>query len=208
VIDPEDRGPVAWIGVAMVLLLCAFVGWSVPRLSIDWQPGLAASEAWRAFSAVGVHYSFRHLLGNAAGAAVVGVFGTAARVPLALAFAWLAAWPLTHIALLIRPELQHYGGLSGVLHAGVTIIAVWLLVSATTRAQRWLGVAVAIGLTAKVLSESPWGPVLRQSANWDIAVAPLAHATGVIAGLLCAVAALWWAKKDQPRMRPTSAEVE
>jgi hypothetical protein len=43
---------------------------------------------------------------------------------------------------------------------------------------------------AKLWLEQPWGSVLRQAADWDIAVAPLAHATGATAGLLCAVLTL------------------
>ena len=36
------------------------------------------------------------------------------------------AWPLTHLSLLARPEVMHYGGLSGVLHAGVAVAALGL----------------------------------------------------------------------------------
>jgi hypothetical protein len=48
---------------------------------------------------------------------------------------------------------------------------------------------VLAGLALKVLSEQPWGPVLQQRAGWNVPIAPLAHATGALAGLLCALAA-------------------
>jgi hypothetical protein len=51
---------------------------------------------------------------------------------------------------------------------------------------RWIGAALLAGTAAKVLLEAPWGPVLRHPAGWDIAVAPLAHATGALAGAACA----------------------
>ena len=72
-------------------------------------------------------------------------------------------------------------------HAGVAIVTLWLLLTSGPGA-RWrqaIGAMVATGLVVKLLSEEPWGPALRSSADWDIAVAPLAHATGALAGLLC-----------------------
>jgi hypothetical protein len=41
--------------------------------------------------------------------------------------AWVCAWPLTQLGLLMRPDLSHYGGLSGVLHAGAAIVALHLV---------------------------------------------------------------------------------
>ncbi len=183
------RGSRAWIGLAILLGACALGGWALPRESLDWQPALAAREPWRAVSAVGVHYSLQHLAANLAGAALAGALGAVAQVPVRLAWAWLAAWPLTQLGLLVRPDLAHYGGLSGVLHAGVAAVGMFLVI-AGTRAQSWVGGAVLLGLGAKIVSESPWGAALRHPAGWDIAVAPLAHASGALAGALCATIAL------------------
>ena len=182
-------GSRAWIGVTILLGACALAGWALPREALDWQPALAAREPWRAVSAVGVHYSAQHLAANLAGAALAGALGAVAQVPARLAWAWLAAWPLTQLGLLVRPDLAHYGGLSGVLHAGVAAVGVFLL-STGTRAQRWAGGALLLGLAAKIASESPLGAALRHPAGWDIAVAPLAHATGALAGAICAAIAL------------------
>lgn len=183
------RGATAWVGVTAWFVACAFLGWPVNREAIDWQPALAFTHPWRAFTAVGVHYSLQHLIGNLAGVALAGVFGVAALVPARMAWAWLAAWPLTQLGLLVKPELAHYGGLSGVVHAGVAIVIVFVLATGT-RKQRLVGSAVLIGFCGKLLSESPWGEALRQPAGWDIAVAPIAHATGALAGATCALIAL------------------
>lgn len=179
----------AWGGLATLMGLLALTGWSVPREAIDWQPALALTQPWRAFSAIGVHYSMLHLLANVAGAAAVGLLGVAARAPLAATGAWAAAWPLTQLGLLVAPELIHYGGLSGVLHAGVAVISVILLWPPNAPTRRWVGLALLTGLVVKVLFETPWGAALRHPAGIDIAVAPLAHASGLIAGLLCGIAA-------------------
>jgi rhomboid family GlyGly-CTERM serine protease len=181
----------AWLAVAGLFAACALAGWFVPQKAIDWQPAIALSEPWRTLTPIGVHYSRTHLIGNLAGVALAGLFGVAAMAPRRLAWAWLAAWPLTHLGLLLRPELRHYGGLSGVVHAGVAAIAVWVLASARTRAQRTVGVLLALGLVGKIVSEAPWGETLRHPAGWDIAVAPFVHLTGVLAGSLCAIVAVF-----------------
>ena len=186
---------IAWLFVAALYALCAIAGSFAPHEAIDWQPGLALSQPWRAFSAIGVHYSGAHLAGNLAGIALAAVYGIAAMVPPRLAWAWLAGWPLTHIGLLLRPDLLHYGGLSGVVHAGVAAITIWVLATARTPAQRWVGALVAIGFVGKLLSEAPWGPTLRQTPGWDILVAPIVHTTGAIAGALCAIVALSLARR-------------
>ena len=202
----------AWVFVAAAFAGFAVLGWPLNPASIDWQPALALRQPWRAFTAIGVHYSTAHLIGNLAGVALAGVFGVAARVPARLAWAWLAAWPLTHFGLLIRPDLAHYGGLSGVVHAGVAIVIVFVLVSGTRR-QRLVGSAVLIGFCAKLLSEAPWGEALRHPAGWDIAVAPLAHTSGALAGAVCAVLALgsWRStalRPSAPASSPRSSSAE
>ncbi|HUP06647.1 MAG TPA: rhombosortase [Caldimonas sp.] len=164
------------------------LGRSAPSTALDWQPALARTEPWRAWTAVFVHYSALHLAANAAGAALVATLGAVARVPRASAFAWLVAWPLTQAGLLLRTDLLHYGGLSGVLHAGAAVVATHLAWTARG-GGRAIGVALAAGLVVKVLLEAPWGPPLRHPAGWDIATAPFAHATGVVAGFACAFAA-------------------
>ena len=169
--------------MAVLLALGSALARGRPDAGIDWQPALWASQPWRAFSAVFVHYSTLHLLGNAAGLALVAALGAVARVPGRVALAWLAAWPLTQFGLLWEPALAHYGGLSGVVHAGVAIVCVHLLCSG----HRWLGGPLLAMLLAKVLSESPWASPLRYPPGWDIAIAPLAHATGLIAGTVCAL---------------------
>ncbi len=156
---------------------------------LDWQPGLAAAQPWRWWSAGLVHLSVLHLGANLAGTALVAALGWVGRVPWRSTLAWALAWPLTHLALLLRPELTHYGGLSGVLHAGVAVAALTLCVEQAGR-TRWIALAVLAGLLAKVVSETPWGPVLRHATDWDIAIAPLAHATGTAAGLACTAAVL------------------
>ena len=180
-------GPAAWAGLCCLLALLALLGWGRDPGAIDWQPALAASQPWRAWTAVAVHYSGLHLAANLAGAVLVGALGVAARVGPREAIALLIAWPLTQAGLLVEPALVHYGGLSGVLHAAVAVVGVHLLAQPGAPRRR-IGAALLAGLLLKVLFEAPWGPPLRRSEGWDIAVVPLAHASGAVAGLLAALA--------------------
>lgn len=154
---------------------------------LRWQPELAFSQPWRAITAAWVHLSALHLGANLLGTALVAALGVVAGCGRRAALAWALAWPITHLALLAQPALTHYGGLSGVLHAGVAV-AVWRLLRAERGVRRAIGAALAVGLLLKLGLEAPWQGPLRQVSGWDIAIAPLAHATGAAAGALCALA--------------------
>jgi len=192
----ERRFESAWAIVAALMCLGALAARPFDSTLIDWQPSLGWREPWRAWTAVFVHYSGLHLAANVAGAVLVGALGHVAHLPARSVAAWLLAWPLTQFALAIQPELLHYGGLSGVLHAGVAVVAVHLLSVGDTR-QRRVGAAMLVVLLAKVLGESPWSGPLRHPAGWDIAVAPLAHASGAAMGAVCALVAEVLAKRTR-----------
>ena len=181
--------PRAWAGCSLGLALGAAVLWWAPREALDWQPQSAQSQAWRLWTAAFVHWSPRHLQANLLGCAVVAAFGVAAGVSRAGVWAWLAAWPLTHAGLALAPQLQHYGGLSGVLHAGVAVAALNLAWQTTGR-RRLIAGAVLAGLAVKLLLERPWQGPTQIVAGWDIALVPLAHVTGAVSGLFCGAAAL------------------
>lgn len=169
------------------MALGALAAWPVPTTRLDWQPASWATEPWRAFTAPFVHFSLQHLLANLAGCAVLALFGWAARLPNRAALAWALAWPLTQWGLLIEPALLHFGGLSGVLHAGVAVGVVELLLRPSRDRERWIGLGIGIGLIAKLLLEHPLGAPTQQVEGWDIAIAPLSHLTGALGGTLCAL---------------------
>jgi rhomboid family GlyGly-CTERM serine protease len=189
--DRPQGGSAAWLAVAALLLLpaLALFGQALgPRL-LAWEPALWMTEPWRWWSAAWIHLSPLHLGANGAGAALVAALGVAARVPPRAALAWALAWPATQLGLLAMPDITGYGGLSGVLHAGVAVVAV-VLVRRSGQGERRVGLAIAAVLTLKLLIEAPWRAAVIHPVGWDIAVAPLAHASGALAGaglawLLC-----------------------
>ncbi|MEJ6003371.1 rhombosortase [Paucibacter soli] len=178
----------AWEAFSAGLALLASLAWWLPRAWLDWQPALCVSEPWRILTGALVHWSAQHLLANLAGCAVLALLGRAGR--LRATPAWLAAWPLTQLGLLMQAELLHYGGLSGLLHAGVAVAVVELL--ARGGHQRWLAAGIGIGLLVKLWLEQPLGPALRSVPGWDIAIAPFAHLSGTLAGALSALSWLAW----------------
>lgn len=191
------RPGIAWLLLGLLLAAGALAGaFAGPPLGIarpdallDWQPALAIAEPWRAFTAAFVHLSTRHLLANLLGCVVVTAFGLIARVPWWIALAWLLAWPLGHVLLWLQPALQHYAGLSGVLHGGAAAAALYVALRGQGH-EPIIGWGVLIGLAVKLYREAPWRGPVQHVAGWDIPIAPIAHATGVLAALACAGAAL------------------
>lgn len=173
----------AWPLLALLLALAAWLLQSQPTERWDWQPALVWQQPWRWWSAAAVHWSARHLQMNLAGAALLAWLGWRAAAGWRASAAWALAWPLTQLGLLAQPALAHYGGLSGVLHAGMAVLAMQLL--RRPGRERWLGGLIACGLLLKIATEQPWAGPLRQVPGWDFALAPAAHLSGALVGAAC-----------------------
>jgi rhomboid family GlyGly-CTERM serine protease len=194
------RPGAAWCVVALSLLLGSLLtaAWHATA-ALEWQPGLAAMQPWRWWTAAFVHYSNLHLVGNLTGLALTAAFGWVSRVPPRAALAWFVAWPLTHLAFLWAvPELLHYGGLSGVVHSGVAIVIAHLLITGNS-GQRAVAATVLLGLLAKIATETPWREAVQRHEGWDIGIAPMAHVTGVLAGSLCVLLLHGWSQRGSKK---------
>ena len=145
---------------------------------------------------VAVLYSHSHYVHGTT--ALVAAYGWAARVNAAVTWAWVASMPFTHLALLAQPQLLHYGGLSGVLHGGVAAVSVWLAVRGNG-GERTVGWLMLIGQAVKLLLERSWDAALQTPPELDVAVAPLAHASGSLAGALLTLLALRLTRTAQRR---------
>ncbi|MBQ0943276.1 rhomboid family intramembrane serine protease [Ideonella sp. 4Y16] len=185
----------AWPGVALALALLAGALWGADRARWDWQPALAAAQPWRAFTAAGVHWSPMHLAMNLGATALLAWLGWRAGAGPREALAWALAWPLTQLGLLMQPTLLHFGGLSGVLHAGVAVL-IWRLVRHSHPRERAIGLALAAGLLLKLALEAPWRGATRAVEGWDFALAPGAHASGALAGAVAALLICGWTRHD------------
>jgi membrane associated rhomboid family serine protease len=181
-------------------MLGAVLAAGLPALALDWQPALAWHQPWRWWTCVFVHYSAPHLAGNLLATALVAGYGWAAQVSGRVTLIWLLTWPLMHLVLLGQGELLHYGGLSGLMHAGVACVNVYLMVQGG-KAQKWVGGAMQFMLSVKIWSEAPLESAVQHSPDWDIPIAPVAHLSGFLIGtLLALVIELQWRRS---RLIPT-----
>lgn len=177
--QPFAKTLVAW---ALLSLLAA----RLPLEALVWLGRL--DEPWRFVTAAFAHWTPWHLAMNLAGCAVLAALGWRARLGVREAMAAWLALPLTQAGLLLKPDLLSYAGLSGALHAATAAAACALLTRSGR--ERWVGGGIALGLAVKVGLEHPLGPALQQVAGLDFALAPFAHFSGVIAGLLAWVLVL------------------
>ena len=178
-----------WLALCACLALGSLFALVLPTAALDWQPALAATEPWRWWTAAWVHWSTWHLAANLAALALVAALGRVAAVPAVIALAWVVSWPLAQLSLLLRPELTHFGGLSGLLHGGLTVVAVFVACTEVGR-RRHIGLALIAGVATKIALEAPWGAALQHSNGVDIAIAPLAHLSGALWGAVCTLLAL------------------
>ncbi len=186
----------AWLLVCTLAAAGSLLAWGLEPALLDWRPERWSSHPWRWWTAALVHWSPLHLAANLGATLLVAALGIAAGCGRRAAAAWALAWPLTQLALLLQPGLQRYGGLSGVLHAGVAVAAVQLLRNGRGR-RSGVGLALIAGLLLKILLEAPWRGPLRQVAGWDFPIAPLAHAAGAAAGLCCGLLMLRRGRRDR-----------
>ncbi|MFM2053781.1 MAG: rhombosortase [Pseudomonadota bacterium] len=188
---PGAGGRRAWAGVSLLLLVPAMLiepAQAMARMALAWDATRVAAEPWRCWSAAWVHLSALHLGANLAGGVLVLLLGWLARPPRDAAWAWALAWPLTHLGLLALPQVVRYAGMSGVLHAGVAVMAVTLVGCGRDRVERVVGALVLVGLAAKLAAEPSWSLGAVRPDGWDIAVVPAAHAIGAGWGVLLALA--------------------
>jgi hypothetical protein len=176
----DDGG--AWIALAAILGLGAILATAIAAegggplpatpisTALDWQPVLGLREPWRLWTAAWVHLGGAHLAVNLAGLAVLAFVGWRARAGAALAAAWGLAWPLTQALMLavgggLAAVMPHYGGLSGVLHAGAIVLGLALAWPRTCVAARAQGVVLvhtgfaatrASAIEPSRITEGPW----------------------------------------------------
>lgn len=190
-----SRPGLAWAAVAALLLLPALAIGPADPLALQllaWRPQQALSEPWRWWSAAWVHLTPAHRWADLAGGLILALLGLVAALPRRAAWAWALAWPLTHLSLLLQPELARYVGLSGVLYAGLAVLALLLLVEpGRARTQRWFGGLLAVALLLRLITDQAWERTLHRPPGWGFAVAPLAHAAGIFWGALLAGLAEW-----------------
>jgi len=197
------RGPASPThGVIAWWLVCIALAW--PALAFDPVPLTLPPDFWAAlpralvlrpdagadqsllswWATVWLHGSLPHLWWNLAGTVLLILLGWVIRPGTVGAIAWLLAWPLTQVGMLLEPTLTTYVGLSGVLHAGVAVLGLSCLAPERRPANGVVGWVLLAWLGGKLLMENPWAHTLVMSSASAINVAPWAHLSGSVAGAL------------------------
>lgn len=180
-----DRPGLLWALVAAALALPAWCLGVVPYespLALHPAQGWAHNPPSVWISAAWAHASPAHLHANVLGCGLMALLGWLADARGRAALAWLLAWPLAHGLLLLDPRLPAFVGASGVLHAGMAVLAVHLLL----QRRKALGALVLAGLVLKVGHDLSLGLPTHPHPALGILVSPLSHLTGTLSGLFFA----------------------
>jgi membrane associated rhomboid family serine protease len=181
--------PAAWAG--HVSLADPTTTWPAWAQSWVLHPDLGwYQDPWVWWSTAWLHGSAQHLSRNLIATTLIGLLGCTPGMRAWAALAWLLAWPLTHIGMRLQPiELHTYIGLSGVLHAGIVIWCIDQITQKNTDGFKWVASIVLMAVVLKIFMENPWQHALIQPAGSDITVAPWAHFSGALSGLVLALLA-------------------
>ncbi len=169
---PLAQPSTTWPASAQLWVMHPSAGWHQP--------------VWTWWTTAWLHGSDLHLQRNLLGAGMVLLLGSTPDARASQALAWLLAWPLTHLLMLCQSGLSSYIGLSGALHAGLAVWCIHQITQTDTAGFKWAGWAVLTGVIFKVFMENPWQHQLIQPMGSDITVAPWAHLSGLVSGVLMA----------------------
>lgn len=201
--------PVAWLilcGVHAVgsMLLWWLGDWAVARLV--WRAETWWAQPWTLWSSAWVHLNTPQLILNQFALGALTACAWVLRPPLSATVAWLAAWPLAQASLPLWPHIGYAAGLSGVLHAGVAVLAVVLLARCIVvpKARRW-GALLLTALLVKLWMEQAWSHPVAWDSGSEVSVVQALHLTSALWGLLLGALAAWHARDQRvPSRWPSS----
>jgi rhomboid family GlyGly-CTERM serine protease len=192
-------------GYALTLSIAglALIAYNVPQFSellLYNRKSIVSGELWRLLTAPLVHFSADHLFWN------MVIFGAAGLAIAAAGFRcfWLVCSIATLVPgllfLIAFPELERYGGLSGLATGAAAYFC--LCRAGKSKKDRMIWVAILIIMGAKILVEAIMdAPLFAHADKIPFRVLPSAH----ISGYLGAVATRWWVLPNiKPHRTPTS----
>jgi membrane associated rhomboid family serine protease len=193
------RGSRSWLVLCMLHGVASMVLWWSQESAVQaliWRSAEWRGEAWTLWTSAWVHLNTPHLVGNQLALGALTAAGWWLRPTRAATLAWCLSWPLMQLSLVLWPLIGYAVGLSGVLHAGVAVLAAQLLVSGPRALRPW-GLLLAAGLLLKLWLEQGWStPVVWDPGN-QMSVVQAAHLSGAAWGALFGtLGALWTRWRD------------
>jgi membrane associated rhomboid family serine protease len=160
--------------------------------ALTWRAGNWAQHPWTLWTSAWVHLNAAHLISNLLALGGVAAVGWVLRPDARCTVAWLLAWPLTQLSLLLWPQVGYAVGLSGLMHAGTLVLAVQIaLARIPIRGARFWGCLLIWGVLTKVVLERGWAQPIVWDAGNDLSVVQAAHVTGAFWGVLLGLAVAW-----------------
>ncbi|WP_372679818.1 rhombosortase [Desulfosarcina sp.] len=155
---------------------------------------ILGGELWRLLTAPLVHFSASHIFWNVAVFSVAGFTITAAGFRSFWLVCCFASVLPSIIFLLTLPELERYGGLSGLATGAVAYLCLCSAVKARKNRMLWLLILLSMG--TKIIVEATIGtPIFVQTGKVPFRVLPSVH----VFGYLAALAAIIW---SWPKVAP------
>ena len=202
----------SWLLLCALHAVASMLLWWTREGTLDafiWRADGWTAQPWTLWTSAWVHLNTPQLIFNQIALGALTAFAWVIRPNWTCTLAWLLAWPLGQLSLLWWPQIGYAVGLSGVLHAGIAVLAVQLLRQriAIPKAQRWGGL-LALVLLGKLLLERGWAyPVVWDGAH-DMSVVQAGHLSAAAWGLLLGLIATWgpiWRFSGLPPRPPHAA---
>lgn len=169
------------------------VWWMGDRLAAQliWRADEWADRPWSLWTSAWVHMNTQHLISNQLAVGALAAMAWVLKPGLRASLAWLLTWPIIPLVLPYWPHIGYYAGLSGLIHAAVAVVGVYLLAghAAVPMARRW-GLLLWLGLLVKLLVERAWHWPVVWSDNLGLSVVQSAHLVGAVAGAVAMLAML------------------
>lgn len=167
-----------------------------PQLIYD-RAAILDGEVWRLFTGNWVHFSSTHFFYDLLAFGIAGWIIERRGYPYFGLLCGLSALSIGGALLAMRPEMQFYGGLSGVATAAIVYFALHGL--RDPGPWRWICVAALVLTLGKVLLESMTGQLTFAAVDRiPFVPLPLSHVVGGLTASLI----FWWSMASPPSLLP------
>ena len=196
VVTRKPEGPGRQVPIVTLLVVAAAIAtYVIPGLASQMvydRAAILSGEVWRLLTGNWVHFSARHLLYDLLALGIAGWIIERRGYPYFGLLCVLSAISIGTVLLAMRPEVQSYGGLSGVATGAIIYLALQGLKEPAP--WRWICIAALVLIAGKVLLESTTGRfIIAATGGVPFVPLPLSH----IVGGLTAALLFWWSRTRQ-----------
>ncbi len=198
-VTKKPEGPGRQVPIVTLLVVAGgIVTYVIPGLAsllVYDRTAILSGEVWRLLTGNWVHFSATHLLYDLLALGIAGWIIERRGYPYFGLLCVLAAVGISAALLAGSPEVQSYGGLSGVATGAIVYLALHGLKEPGP--WRWICLAVLVLTAGKVLLESVTGRLTFAAVDRvPFVPVPLSH----LVGGLTAALLFWWSRARDTRV--------